>query len=85
MWQKALAWSRNSATHLWANLVIAASAVAEAIARYADQVSGVAADLAGDPELKAQLLALVPHDSVPLIIIGIMVITKLARNRTMAQ
>ena len=85
MWRTALAWSRNSATHLWANLVIALSALAEGAGHYADQVAGIAADLVGDPELKAQLLALVPHDRVPLIIIAIMVITKLARNRSMAR
>ncbi|HLN10675.1 MAG TPA: hypothetical protein VK281_17185 [Xanthobacteraceae bacterium] len=85
MWQRALAWSRHSATHLWANLVIAVSVAAEAAAHYADQISGTVADLVGDPELKTQLLALVPHDTVPLVIIGIMVVTKLARNRSMAK
>jgi hypothetical protein len=85
MWQSLLRRCGNSATHLWANLVIAASAAVEALANFGDQIAGTVADLTGDPELKAQLLALVPHDSVPLVIIGIMVVTKLARNRTMPK
>jgi len=83
MWQRALAWSRNSATHLWANLIIAVSAAVEVIAHYGNEIAGAVADLVGDPELKTQLIALVPHDSVPLVIIAIMVVTKLARNRTL--
>jgi hypothetical protein len=83
MWRIALAWSRNSATHLWANVVILVSAGLEAAAELGDQIAELAAELAGDPELKAQVLALVPHEHVPLVIIAIMIVTKMARNRTL--
>jgi hypothetical protein len=86
MWQKlidVLSWGRNSATHAWSNLVIAVSALVAALAQFADQLAGVAADLFGDPELKAQIISVIPHDSVPLVVIAIMLITELARNRTL--
>lgn len=81
MWRAALAWSRNSATHLWSNIVIAVSAVFGAAIEFADPL----AELLGDPDFKAQVLALVPHEYAPHVLIGVAVVTKIARNRTLPQ
>jgi hypothetical protein len=85
LWTRALATSRNSATHLWSNLIIIGSGALEAVSQYSDDVAMFAADLFGDPDLKAQLKSLVPDAKWPLVLIGIMVVTKIARNRTLAK
>jgi hypothetical protein len=38
--------------------------------------------LTGDPEFKAQVMALVPPDRVPWVVIAIAIVTALARLRT---
>jgi hypothetical protein len=85
MWQAFWCFSKQSATHAWANLVIALSAAIEVAAQLGDELADTVADLAGDPELKAQVLALVPHEHGPLVMIAIMIVTKMARDRTLVQ
>ena len=85
VWHSALATSRNSATHLVANISIFAAAAVECIAQFGDQLIVTAGDLFQDPELKTQLHAIIPNKWWPLAMIGIMVVIKIARNRTMAK
>ena len=85
LWQGALATSRNSATHLVANISIFAAAAVECIAQFGDQFIVTAGDLFQDPELKTQLHAIIPNTWYPLAMIGIMVVIKIARNRTMGK
>ena len=85
LWQGALATSRNSATHLVANISIFAAAAVECITQFGDQFIVTAGDLFQDPELKTQLHAIIPNKWWPLAMIGIMVVIKIARNRTMAK
>ena len=85
LWQGALATSRNSATHLVANISIFAAAAVECIAQFGDQFIVTAGDLFQDPELKTQLHAIIPNKWYPLAMIGIMVVIKIARNRTLGK
>ena len=85
LWQGALATSKNSATHLVANISIFAAAAVEAIAQFGDQLIVTAGDLLQDPELKTQLHAIIPNKWWPLAMIGIMVVIKIARNRTLGK
>ena len=85
LWQGALATSRNSATHLVANVSIFAAAAVECIAQFGDQLIATAGDLFQDPELKTQLKTLVPGKYWPLALLGIMLVIKIARNRTMGK
>ena len=68
IWRKALAWSRDSATHLVANVVMAGSAALEAAASFADELAAFAGDALGDPELKTQVLALLPSKAAPVVV-----------------
>jgi hypothetical protein len=83
LWRKALEWSRESATHLVANVVMAGSAVLETAASFADELATFAGDAFGDPELKTQVLALLPSRAAPVVVILIMLAVKRARNRTL--
>ena len=83
MWKGALATSKNSATHLVANITIIASGALEAASQCGDQILLMAGDLFQDPDLKAQLKALIPSSKWPLVVIGIAILVKLARNRTL--
>ena len=76
MWKRILAWNRDSATHLVANLTIAASAAFEAAVETAAFI---------DDDLRAQIVALIPTRWVPLGTIGLMIVVKLARNRSMRK
>ena len=85
LWHSALATSKNSATHLVANVSIFAAAAVEAVAQFGDQLIVTAGDLFQDPELKTQLHAIIPSKWWPLALIGIMVVVKVARNRTLGK
>ena len=83
MWKGALATSKNSATHLVANVTIIASGALEAASQYGDQLVVMAGDLLQDPDLKAQLKVLIPSSKWPIAVIFIAILVKLARNRTL--
>ena len=85
LWQGALATSKNSATHLVANISIFVVGAVECIAQFGDQLIVTAGDLFQDPELKTQLHAIIPNKWWPLAMIGIMVVIKIARNRTLGK
>jgi hypothetical protein len=89
MWQRLLAASKNSATHLWANVCIVAGGAMEALAQCGDDLMSLVGGLIDDPDLKAQLMAtlkdIIPHAKWPLVLMAIMVVTKIARNRTLAR
>ncbi len=69
---------RVSLTHLWANVVILLTAILSTVWYSVDQIG----DLFGDPDLKAQLQAVVPASYWPWLFIGVMVVTKMTRNRS---
>ena len=77
--------SQGSLTHAWANIVIAISAVIEAIAFWAEPIANGIADLMSDPTVGPAILAYIPSDKVPLFTIAIMLVTKVARNRTLPK
>ena len=68
-----LAWSQNSMTHLWANVVLIVAGLPEIIMD--------AVDLFGDPDIKAQFLGLIDPHWVSRASLLIAVVTKMARNR----
>lgn len=77
MWHALLKTSKGSATHLWANCVIALSAITEIILDLSDFLL--------DPEIKDQLSMVISPQWVPRILFIAMIITKLARNRSMHE
>jgi len=85
MWRAALRWSKDSATHLVANVVIAASSALELMASYAGELADFVGDAFGDPELKMQVLSLLPSKAVPVAVIVIMLAVKRARDRTLVK
>lgn len=72
---------KRSATHLWANIVILMGGL---LASW-DLIIPYVADFAGDPDFKAQLSGIIPAKAWPYVVIAIMAVTKLARNRTMGK
>jgi hypothetical protein len=89
LWSTALKWSKDSATHLWANLVIAASVVAGAAMTFGNELLDTAAWVLDDPDLKAQVVGYaqghVSKDLVPLLMIAVAIVSKKARDRTLAK
>jgi len=83
LWQRALAWSKNSATHLVANVVVAGSLALELVATYAGELADLAGEAFGDPELKSQVLSVLPGKAAPVAVILIMLAVKRARDRTL--
>lgn len=73
MWQKLIAWSQNSLTHLWANTVSVGMAVFGGVSYFASEIF---------PDVKDQIQQLVPSQWWPWIVVGIMIVTKMARNRS---
>ena len=82
---KHVPFSRASATHAWANIVIAIGTLIEVASDFSDHIATFAADAWGDPDLRAQLLALIPQKHVGVVTVAIMLITKMARNRTLSR
>ena len=85
MWKSALATSKNSATHLTANVTIVFAGILEAISQCGDQIVVTAGEFLQDPDLKAQLKAMIPGKWWPLALVGMMVLIKVARNRTLTH
>jgi hypothetical protein len=85
LWNRALATSKNSATHFVANVTIFASAALEVASQFGDQLIQGAGDLLQDPELKVQLKMLIPSDKWPLAMIFIAIMVKVARNRSLGK
>ena len=83
LWNRALSTSKNSATHLVANVTIVASGALEVASQYGDQLVVMAGDLLQDPDLKAQLKVLIPSAKWPIAVIFIAIVVKVARNRTL--
>jgi hypothetical protein len=73
-----LAGWRVSLTHLWANVVILLTAIISSAWYLIDQIG----DLFNDPNLKTQLQTLIPATYWPWVLVGVMVATKMARNRS---
>jgi hypothetical protein len=76
-WARSLAAGKNSATIVWAKLVIIAGGLVAVI----DKI----ADLAGDPSLATQIQQYLTPQAVGYFMIGIMVVNVWARVRTLGK